>query len=204
MAEHPVRRTLRRDLLPYLISARRLRRQWFYWLHLIFGYTTDLVVALAAIGVSTPLLSLLGSVSDISDDVAPSSSLTTALSSVPGWLVYPTAFIIIVWIVFRIAFNREEGQKRAVLTKSCFQQLRQAEANLPVILSQADPMPEISKLLEKMVRSTVDRNIQEQAWPWVPFAPGIDSEVAKELESLCSRFEADWAIIDSVTLLQRT
>jgi hypothetical protein len=204
MAEHPVRRTLGRDLLPYLVSARRLRRQWFYRLHVIFGYTTDLVVALTAIGISTPLLSLVGSLSDTKKDMTQSPSLIDVLNSIPGWLIYPAGLAVVVWIVLRVTFNREEGQKRAVLAKSCFYQLRQAEASLPTILSKSDPRPEITSLLEKTIRPPVDRNIQEKAWPWTPFAPGIDAEVVVELDALCSKYEADWMLIDSPILQQRT
>ena len=37
-------------MLPYLATAKRLHRQWFYISHLVFGYTTDLLVALTALG----------------------------------------------------------------------------------------------------------------------------------------------------------
>jgi hypothetical protein len=202
MAEHPVRRMLKRDVLPYFFSARRLRQQWFYRLHVMFGYTTDLVVALAAIGVSSPLMSLVGSSTGSHKDAASPASLGTALKSVPDWLLLPTVVSVVLWIALRVAFNREDGQKRAVLAKNCFQLLKQAEARLPALLAQADPRADITTLLEKAIRVPVDRNIQEEAWPWTPFAPDIDGEVDKEVESLCSRYEADWANID-VAVQQR-
>jgi len=203
MAEHPVRRTLRRDLLPYLISARRLRRQWFYWLHVVFGYTTDLIVGLAAIGISAPILEFFGTWSNTKKETIHSPSLLSLLESVPGWLIYPTGLTILLWVLLRVAFNREEGQKRAVLAKSCFLLLRQTEAKLPAILSLSNPLDELTKLLEKTIRPPVDRNIQEQAWPWTPFAPGINNEVEKKLQDLCSMYETDWEPIDSPALQQR-
>jgi hypothetical protein len=203
MAGHPVRRSLQRDVLPYIVTARRLRKQWFYRLHSIFGYTTDFIVALTAIGVSTPLLTLIGSVSSAGNkEAAQSPPLRDVLSSVPQWLYFPLVFIIITWIVLRVTFNREEGQKRAVLAKSCAQVLRQSEASLHAVLSKSDPMPGITELLEKKIRPTVDRNIQENAWRWVPFAPGIDDEVGKDLEALCSRYEMDWAPIGALGFRQ--
>jgi len=196
MSAHPVRRSLERDVLPYIATARQLRRQWFYRVHVIFGYTTDFVAALTAVGVTAPLLALLSSPASTSD-AAPAPTLPMVLGSVPQWLYFPTLFILIAWIVLRVAFNREEGQKRAVLAKSCAQMLREAEASLPATLSQPNPMPGITELLEKKIRPTVDRNIQENAWPWLPFADNIDAEVSQQLAALCSRYEAEWAPVEA-------
>jgi hypothetical protein len=79
MTDHPVKRKLERDVLPYLISARQLRKQWFYRLHTLFGYTTDLVVAFAAIGISSPLLSLLSSVRSAANNGPKPPKLSSAL-----------------------------------------------------------------------------------------------------------------------------
>ncbi|MBZ5614666.1 MAG: hypothetical protein LAO23_11705 [Acidobacteriia bacterium] len=200
MPKHPARRTLERDVLPYLVSARRLRRQWFFRLHALFGYTTDLVVALTAIGVTTPLLALLGVAGGREKEATQAPALTAVLASVPNWLYFPTGVLVIAWIVLRVAFNREEGQKRAVLAKSCTQVLRQAEANLAMALGKPDPMPALNELLEKSIRPTVDRNIQENSWPWTPFAPGIEEEVSKEVSRLCASYEADWTPVNQLGL----
>lgn len=42
MRDHAVKTKLRNEVLPYLVSAQRLQRRWFYRLHEVFGYTTDL------------------------------------------------------------------------------------------------------------------------------------------------------------------
>jgi len=196
MPTHPVRRTLERDVLPYLISARRLRRQWFLLLSSVFGYTTDLVVARAAVGISSPFLSFLGGPTNTEKAAAPSPSLGPIKEFFPHWLYLPGAALVIVWIFLRVTFNKEDGQKRAVLAKSCTQTLRQAEARLPAALSRPDPMPALTELLERTIRPTVDRNIQENSWPWTPFAPEIDQEVAKDLGRLCGLYEKDWAPVD--------
>lgn len=200
MADHLVKRTLERDVLPYLVSGRQLRKQWFYRLHKVFGYTTDLVVALAAIGISSPLFRLLVSTNSAADAAAGPPNLASVLASVPPALVYPAAVLIVTWVIIRVAFNREDGQKRAVLARSCSQILRQAEAGLHTALGTADPMPALNEMLEKRIRPTVDRNIQENSWPWVPFAPSIDGDVKKEVTALCSRYEVDWAPVQNPEL----
>ncbi|SRR6266705_3451751 len=202
--EHPVKRALRRDVLPYLVSARRLKRQWFYTLHVVFGYTTDLVIALAAIGISTPILALAGALSNTQKDITGPATISNVFNSLPAALVLPTALVIMLWVFLRVTFNRESGQKRAVLARSLLQAIRQAEANLPAILGKADPMPDLTTMLEKTIRPPVDRNIQEESWPWTPFAPDIDAEVTKQLEELCKTYETDWTAVVASPLQQRT
>jgi hypothetical protein len=195
MAIHPVRQSHRRNVLPYIVTGRQLPRQWFYRVHAIFGYTTDIVVALATVGVASPLLAVLGGQSPHKD--GPSPTLGLALSSVPLWLVFPTMLFLAAWIVLRVAFAREEGQKRAVLAKSCFRVLREAQASLHSVLSKPDPMPGLTELLEAKIRPTVDRSIQEGAWLWLPFADNIATEVDKLLETLCNLYEEQWLPVEA-------
>jgi hypothetical protein len=192
MPDPQIRRTLERDVLPYLVSARRLKRQWFYLLHTVFGYTSDLVVALAAIGVSSPLIGLLNTKDAGPDATNKLPSLASALSGIPPFLVYPAVIVIVAWVIIRVAFVREEGQKRAVLARSCIQNLREAQADLHRLLRVKHPLAGLTEMLEKRIRPTVDRNIQENSWPWLPFAPNVEADVRKELNSLCALFEEDW------------
>jgi hypothetical protein len=80
MSDHPVRRALQRDVLPYLVSARRLKEQWFYRLLVTFGYTTDLVAGLAALGLAVPILTLLGDMSAAPSEADGPSSLAGRVS----------------------------------------------------------------------------------------------------------------------------
>lgn len=193
MSSDPVKRKLGREILPYIISARRLRRRWFYITHSIFGYTTDVLVALTAIGLSSPILDFFanGEPTAGHDDSA-RVSLAEVLSSVPQWLYYPTIAIAVVWVLLRVAFVREDGQKRAVLARSCFTSLRQVEARLHKILVKEDPMADLMKLADEEIWPTVDRNIQERSWPWAGPAPDIEKEVEELLRNFCSRYESGW------------
>ena len=202
MSQHPVQRTLQRDILPYLVSARRLRRQWFCIAHIAYGFTTDLVIALAAVGVSSPLLALMGHAASGESGKAEPGSFSAALGSVPRAIAGPMIAALLVWIALRVWFNREDGQRRAVLARSCARTMRQAEASLPSWLSKPDPMPDLTQLLERSVRPAVDRNIQEESWPWTPFAPAIELQVQKEVASLCLRYEDAWTPVSSLGLRQ--
>jgi hypothetical protein len=195
MGDHPVKQKLRNDILPYLATARLLRRQWFYVSYVVFGYTTDLIAALSAVGIVWPGVSSILANQDAKSDN--SATVAQAMASVPAPLVYPLAVLLILWLVWRVAFNREDGHKKAVLAKSCTLAMRQAEARLPRILGTSNPMPGITKLYKEAVLPTADRGIQEGAWPWTPFAPSIDAEVEKQLSEMCQKYESQWAQVDT-------
>jgi hypothetical protein len=76
--------------------------QWFYIVHLVFGYVTDLAIALTAFGVSSPLLRFLAK--DIGQNESSTQGTVTAsdlLSAIPSTLYLPIAFLLFAWIVLR-------------------------------------------------------------------------------------------------------
>ena len=97
------------QILEYLLSGPRLKRQWFYRAHAVLGYTTDLV---AAFGLTSPLVVLaVGSPTSNQN----SMSLQQALVGVPSRYYVPAFAFVIVWVGIRVALAREDGEKRAVL-----------------------------------------------------------------------------------------
>lgn len=187
--EHPVKRKLRNEILPYFVTARMLRKKWFFVTYSLFGYTTDILVALTALGVVSPVISGIFASSQTSG--GKSTSLADLTATLPKELYYPVLLVVLAWIFLRVAFIREDGQKRAILAKSCYQVVRSAEASLPGILGKSDPMSDLSKLY-KDFWPTVQGSIQQDAWVWTPFAPGIENEVESWLEELCRRYEDGW------------
>ncbi|PJA32339.1 MAG: hypothetical protein CO187_04505, partial [Zetaproteobacteria bacterium CG_4_9_14_3_um_filter_53_7] len=190
MPIHPVKRALERDVIPYIVSGRNLRKQWFYQLHYVFGYTTDIVASFAAVGIGAPIFDIINA------DAKP-EKIQSALLQVPSSLFVPVVLIFIAWVVLRVIFSKEDGQKRAVLAKSCLKSLDVAEAKLHKVLSQPNPMPDLIELLEKQIRQPADRALVEGAWPWLPFAPDCDDEISNMLDKLCQRYESDWAPVDT-------
>ena len=191
-SEHPVRRKLRDQILPWLESGKLLHKQWFYRLHVLFGYATDITVALGAIGIGLPLMTLLTQ----SAEKPAEPSVLALLPQHPRWVYYLAFICVVVWVILRVAFNREEGQKKAVLAKSCRQTMKEAETKLYQVLVQADPMPELNKLLAEKIVPTIDRNVQEGSWPWSGPAPGVDPAVEMQLNSLSRRFSSNWSPVD--------
>jgi len=55
---HYILRKLSTQLLPWMISGRRLSRLWFVRLAAFWRYTGDLAAALAGLGIGAPLVAL--------------------------------------------------------------------------------------------------------------------------------------------------
>jgi hypothetical protein len=194
MADHPVKRKLRNDVLPPIVSSKRLHKQWFCRVNFIFVYATDVIVALTALGLTSPWLSFIQE--KPAGPNAKPTSLSEILAATPQWLYYPALILVLAWIILRVTFIREEGQKKAVLAKSCAQALRQANGKLFRVLGKPNPMPDLNKILDEEISPAIDRNIQEKVWPWDIHAPDITNEVEAQLADLCARFESDWTPVD--------
>ena len=54
--DHPALVFLYRELLPYMIAGRRVKRQWFVRLDGVYRYTGDLAAAVAGLGVGGPIV----------------------------------------------------------------------------------------------------------------------------------------------------
>jgi hypothetical protein len=197
MPEHPVKLKLQNEMLPYLVTARRLDKQWFYRTHLLFGYTTDILVVLTAIGVISPVYSEIFATNRQAGNATSFSVLTNAF---PSDLYYLILFLVLVWTFLRVAYSRENGQERAVMAKSSQRVMRGVEAELPHVLGNPNPMPDITKLCTESIWPTADRCIQEKAWtswrPSDPLPPDIEREVKSNLEDLCRKYESQWQIVD--------
>lgn len=88
-----------------------------------------------------------------------SGAILGSIPRSPAWIYYSLLICIVGWIVLRTLYLREDGQKKAVLAKSCRQTMKQAEASLYWLLVKADPMSELNKLIDEVIIPTVDRNI---------------------------------------------
>jgi hypothetical protein len=199
-SEHPVKRKLRQDILPWTVSARGLKARWFYRVHVLFGYTTDLLAAFAAVGFAPPFLRLLASQNSGDNGVA----LSQVLATIPGWLVIPAAIIMVGWLVLRTVFTREEGQKRAVLARSCAGICRGIESDLHFILAQSNPIGDLNKMYAERLRPAIDRTSQEGAWPWDGPSDRIDAELNATFARLCATYESRWEVPPTLNLLDKS
>ena len=190
MPDHPVTEKLRNSVLPYVVTSRRLPKQWYYRTNWLFGTTTDVVIAL---GAASPVAGFLSG--QAGADGKP-VSLPVLLDSVPERYYIVVLILSALWVALRVLFAREEGQKKAVLAKSCVQSMRQASAKLHRILDDTDPMPALNKLVQEQIEPVVDRNIQDGSWVWDGPAQDVEDEVETILNGLRKKYEGKWAAVN--------
>ena len=189
--DHYVLNKLCNQLLPYMISGRRLRRQWIVRIASFYGYTGDMSAALAGLGIGTPIAALL------SPKAADGrNALDVLRETLPQqWFVVGLVALLI-WAGLRLFVQKEDVLARALLARECAQSMRTLRQNLWVALNESDPMPAITKI-QKSVEDQVQNAIRNKAWPasWDPLPPA--ELIAKELQSavneIRTRFMNNWA-----------
>lgn len=172
---HPVESKLRTELIPYFVSAEKLRWRLLYVAYEIYAYASDLLAALVGLGFASPILQAM-------------QGNKIELQGLPVMGVVA----LLIWITLKIYISRNEGEKRSTLAKSCRRQFRKFSAELNRGLATPTPMPQLVKLQEE-ITSLVDRHIMEDAWPWAPLAKNIESRVEREVKALCDQYGSGWA-----------
>jgi hypothetical protein len=188
--DHYVLRKLCNQILPWLISGRRLKRLWFVRVGAFWSYTGDLAAAMAGLGIGTPLVALTSGKKTLDGK----TGLDVIREVFPGQLFYVGAIGLIAWVILRLVVQREDIVTRALLARDCVQSMRALRQQLWISLSDADPMPRIT-LIQKSIDDQVQNAIKNRVWPWEPLPPS--EEIATELKSMIdeirTRFMNGWA-----------
>lgn len=190
MSEHPVRRKLRQEIIPYVVSADLLRKAWYYRLHAFYSYWGDMIAGLSALGIGHPLINAF--LPPNSENKGVSVDLSKIIEGSSAWFLIPGFISALAWFGARMIFTREDGRTKAVLARSCCRSFQQIELKLHLILIGSYPMPELSDLALTQVQPLVDRGIQDGFWIWAGPAPEIDSNVEIKLGAFCEKYENNW------------
>lgn len=196
MSDHPVKRKLRQAILPYCVSAQKLKWQPLFLTYGFYAYVHDFLAALVGAGIAPPLIGLFGDGQGGSEGARQITAAVAEFDNIP-WYISVAFFAFLLWTILKVIVTRASGEKRAALAQSCRKEFRRLEARLQSELSQPNPMPALNEI-EKEVRALVDRNIAEDAWPWRGPAKGIDEQVEKELDEISRRFEQNWTPVAEV------
>lgn len=197
MPTHPVKRKLEQAILPYVVSAERLKRQPVYVTYDLYNYAHELLIAIVALGVAPPLLSLFASDAGASENQNRVGSAIDALKKAPPWLAVISIIALAIWILLKLFINRENVAKRAVLARSCRKEMRQLSLNLRDELQRENPMPGLQGIQEA-ISDLVHRHIQEESWPWDGPSNNIDRPLRERLDTLCDQFEENWLPVPEV------
>jgi hypothetical protein len=197
MPTHPVKRKLEQAILPYVVSAEKLKRQPAYVTYDVYSYAHELLIAVVALGVAPPLLSLFASDAGSSGNPSTVSSALDALKKAPPWLAVISVVALAIWLLLKLFISRENVAKRAVLARSCRKEMRQLSLNLRDELQSANPMPGLQGIQEA-ISELVHRHIQEESWPWDGPSDNIDRPLRERLDRLCHQFEQNWLPVPDV------
>jgi hypothetical protein len=176
MPDHPILRKLRVSIVPYQISAQRLRRSPVYVAHTVHSYLTDITAALLGVGVTHPII----------------QRIAGQPASAPFPWLPPLGFAVLAaWVVLKVYVAQTEGARIAPLRLSCWREFLRIGRQVNAAIALPDPMPRLEEI-QAAIEAVVDRHIAEGAWPWQGPAPDVDELVAAAIERIKNSFEEQW------------
>jgi hypothetical protein len=189
MGDHFLLRELAHHVLPAMICASRLRRQWFVRLAAIWGYGGDLVAALAALGIGAPIVAIM-----LGKAPNGKTAFETVRDSLPGPWAYVGVALLIAWAALRLIMQRQDVVIRAQHARMCAKKMKHLRNDLSKVLLHNNPMQEIAHI-RKSVWDHVNEAIAEDIWPWDILVPPdeISAELNATVDEIRVRFMHRWA-----------
>jgi hypothetical protein len=183
------RRRLER-LLPFILSSEKLRWQPFYVVYKAHTYSRDIMTAIVALGIAPPAFLLISAASKGGE--TNETGWQQFMKEPPKGLVIIVLALVLLAIVMRVYVAIEQADRRAVLARSCRNELREISLKLTFALQSNDPTSELIKL-QNRVGELLPRHIIEESWPWhTGYAPGTDEEGQRRAQRLCEQFGDNW------------
>jgi hypothetical protein len=172
-----IQRKLNTDILPQLLSAEQLPRNWRYWLYRVNAYGSELAALMVGVGLSSNMTNVMvGKPFDFkSDELSVSLGLAAALF----------------WIVMKLVVNQEDLVKKGTAIRSSQKELKKIRMDLHVALSQSNPMPALTAA-QVAVSAIVTRLNGEDAWPWPGNDPSVEPVVRIQSDEYYTKFSPTW------------
>lgn len=182
-ADQRVVRKLAHEILPYVISAERLRRVPRYVAWYTFTWVRDILAFLSGTGAAGHTTWKA---------VAGDAPLPPTLVGLPTGIAVVIAVVAAAYAVLRAIVARDDGEKKAVLATSCRRDFQILGRRLRTALGKSDPMPDLVSL-QAEIHAVVDRHMGEGSWPFQDtFADGISEDVASRTSSLVAQYHSFW------------
>jgi hypothetical protein len=196
-----IRRKLERDILPWLESAERLASWTPFRVYSVYFWLGEIFVLLAGLGFSHPAFRLLAPLAPEKAGAAAGEPIIAGLGE--GVMFWLAVSGLVAWGVLKAYVVRHDLEKRCSLLKSSIKQFRQFRMQLGKVLEGKNPTDELTQLQES-INETVNRMYGEDAWPWPRgVAPGIEAEVACELERYLRQYGDSWTSVPKAISTQQ-
>jgi len=192
---HAVERKLRYEMLPYLVTAQRLKAWPPMRIYATYLYAAELFVLLAGFGVATPVMRFLSGNPAGSGD-AKQQTIVEFLGS--GYMAFLSLVLLVIWGLLKFYVKTEDLPKKCNLLQSCISQCAGFGVQIRRAVADPNPMPTLIVIQAKL-SDLVERNVAEGAWPYDGPEPGIQSLVDQQYEDLVAPFRGNWNQIDADT-----
>lgn len=192
-----VRRKLQESLLRRLAGRKRVSDELDVRVYYAYSWAHEVLLALAAAGLSHPVLTAALPPAPAAGEKASTTSATppsvlATLQAYPGWVAAILTTALVAWLALRGFVAWKKLQDRGPQILACARELGGLEADLDATLGAAgNPLPALSKLVGRS-KEVVDRYFKADLWPW-PIGPdGLDGEIEDQAAGLCKRYEGNW------------
>jgi hypothetical protein len=191
---------LKRETLPYIVSAGRLSRWFPYYLYQTYQYGSEVFVLLASLGFSSPALTYLAESSSSDQQqraAAMPSNIAEQLNESELYILIPAVLFLVAWGLVKFYILHKNLEKKCSLIESCGKEFQTLISELYGILGHAnDPRDantkaEIDQLNEK-IRQIAQRHMAEGSWRFQPFAEGYEELSGQLFERLRRTYGQQW------------
>ncbi|HVU48996.1 MAG TPA: hypothetical protein VHD85_22915 [Terracidiphilus sp.] len=172
------------DVLQYLLSGRRLKKQWFYIVHACYSYTRDVLAILVGLGLGFPGARLL--------DPKAHEDFSALLVGLPWYEWTPGVVLVLFAVVIRVYVTRGSVEKRAHLVDECEKKFDVMFIEIQQALTERRPLNKL-KSIRNSITELVIYHTRERSYVFSRgYAQGADIEARSQAKEMCDSNENRW------------
>lgn len=181
---------LRIHVLPRVIRAQYLRRQWFWWIGQAYIYGNEVLTVIWSVGLAGPLFNAFRGVGS-GQPPGQALDIASLLATPLGWLGLAALFC---WGLLKTVANRMDAVVKCASVEGCETGMQNVESALNDILGAGQPMADLGELKKQKLNPIFDRAVQDKIWPWKrkSWDTEVDKKVKSETERLVAQFAGKW------------
>lgn len=187
--DHYILKKLYREVLPWIVAARRVDTQWFVRFATADAYLADIMAALAGLGIGAPLIALFSGKLP-----AGKNAMEVLRETLPGiWFVIGLVALC-AYILLRVVVKQENVVSRALFARDIVRTMKSLNIELFAALPEPNPMVRITQI-QKSINDSVANATKNGVWPYNPLPPHdtIAGELDRMTGEIREQFMSVWA-----------
>jgi hypothetical protein len=187
-----IQQRLRTQVLPFIISAERLKYYPPYLAFNIYAYLQALLAAIVGAGLSAPVLNFFnGILSPEKGTAAATGKSAVQIAEIPPSLTWTAIVLAVVLIAARTYFTRADLERKWVLAESCRKEFSKLNTELVAALLSGGNVEGQVETKRTAVATIYQRHNAEGSWPYAITEPGIEPQVETRLQFMMKQLEAN-------------